>query len=725
MAKGLTKETAEALTKGISAFSAAVDKMAENTHPLKTFQTSVASLEKTLGNLKPLDEFNTNLKTNIENLSKIKLKVDTEGLLKGLLNGNQQKEGSTDAAIPKELEDAANSQQSTATPVNNDLITRITDNLKKVHIEIYRSIKAFKDLALSINPLKDSLNKIKEPIAPTNQPPVVPPRDATPEQTGGDGGGERGRGRGSAARSFVLNIAGFNVFSQLISSITALFSEAENLRKSLLGFGTDTEKFTRYLGSQVEGLRGSSLENLKNAASLYSDGFRGNNKGLLQVANRLELTNQSNEFLLKEFPNLAMSLRMSSDEMNNFAKKVDDAAFSYGVSTEKVVAGLSKIKILEDAVNLGQYGKQFAENISMMNAKFAGSAPMIEKFINSLFQNEKEVIAMGGGALLKQLEKAATPEEFEITIKKLSSLLGSYGEQFATQAIAAGDGGRSMFTVIKEMRGIFGEVAFDGLKLRDALKGQVNPAESAAAANKQFYDSLNTAMKELVTAFVPAMTFATRVVTVLIKAFGGIINFFGGPFVITMAAVTVGITKLTAVLLKGIAALPGLFTRLTTALTTTIAQIRGAGAAAAGGAAAGGAAATLGRLGAFLGGPWGMAISIGLSLVTGLLSNLSSSSAKTSEHTEKIREEARQQRKLQQEMAEAQKLEEQKKRDPKNAYQDVFRMINADLAFAVTNMRLDSVIALENSNRQVNLLETIAKNSRKDELPVRGKDSRR
>ena len=77
MAKGLNKELIGKLTEGISTFSKAVDKMVEGTYSIKSFQSSITALDTSLNKLNTLDEFNTKLKSNIENLSKINLKVST------------------------------------------------------------------------------------------------------------------------------------------------------------------------------------------------------------------------------------------------------------------------------------------------------------------------------------------------------------------------------------------------------------------------------------------------------------------------------------------------------------------------------------------------------------------------------------------------------------------------------------------------------------------------
>lgn len=720
MAKGLNKELIGKLTEGINSFSKAVDKMVEGTYSIKSFQSSITTLDTSLNKLKTLDEFNTNLKTNIENLSKINLTIDTSQLSKGIAEPKSEiTGGNTDALLGKVDQPKIPDTQTNT----NNLIARITDNFKNLHIEVYRSVKAFKDLVLSVNPLKDSLNKIKTPEAPEEGSPVPEGEGGgggrrrnrrNTEDNSGDGGGGRDRGFGDLFKS---NVA-FTVLQTFTGAISALRQQTEDLRRSLLGYGTDTQKFSNFLGNQIEGLRGSTLENLKNAASLYADGFRGNNRGLLQVASRLELTNQSTEFLLKEFPLLAMSLRMSSDEMNSFAKKVDDAAVSYGVSTEKVVAGLSKIKILEDAANIGAYGKQFAENISFMNAKFAGIGPQIEKFVNSLFENEQQIVGLGGGDLLRKLEKAASPQEFENTIKDLASLMGKSGEMFASQAMAAGEGGRSMFKTIQEMKGVFGDVAFDGLKLRDAFSNFKNPVDATAAANKNYADSLLAAQKELTNFFIPAMTMVIRAVTLVAGAFNYLIKLTGngGIIAITFLSLVAVMVGVRLAIVKAITSLQSLAAASNQAAVATRAR---AAADAAGGAARG-AAGMMGGLLRGLGGalgatPWGLALTVGVPLITTLLGSIGSSSDKTSKESERQRE-------IQRNLLETQRAQQEKNKEKAtSSYRDVYSMINSDLAFAVTNMRLDSMIALENSNKQINLLETIAKNGKPTGLPSRSK----
>lgn len=714
MAKGLNKELIGKLTEGISSFSKAVDKMVEGTYSIKSFQSSITTLDTSLNKLKTLDEFNTNLKTNIENLSKINLTIDTSQLSKGITEPKSEiTGGNTDALLgvvdqPKIPETQTNADYLNNFSVNIVKISKLTEDL----------IKPLQNLTNSLNSSVTQINnsqKDSAKVTKTSDGGASPPRD---ENRGTESGGEAPPPRSGGGLGFLGSNIVFTAIQTFTGAVGALRQQTEDTRRSLLGYGTDTQKFSNFLGTQLEGLRGGTLENLKNAASLYADGFRGNNRGLLQVASRLDLTNQSTEFLLKEFPVLAMSLRMSSDEMNSFAKKVDDAAVSYGVSTEKVVAGLSKIKILEDAANIGAYGKQFAENISFMNAKFAGIGPQIEKFVNSLFENEQQIVGLGGGDLLRKLEKAASPQEFENTIKDLASLMGKSGEMFASQAMAAGEGGRSMFKTIQEMKGVFGDVAFDGLKLRDAFSNFKNPIDATAAANKNYADSLLAAQKELANFFIPAMTMVIRAVTLVAGAFNSVIKYMGGfgAGLITffsMVAVMIGIRY---AILKAIGSLQS----LAQASAQAAAATRARAAADAAGGASKGAAGLMGGLfglakGALGATPWGLALTVGVPLITTLLGSIGSSSDKTSKESERQRE-------IQRNLLETQKAQQEKNKEKAtSSYRDVYSMINSDLAFAVTNMRLDSMIALENSNKQINLLETIAKNGRPTGLPSRSK----
>lgn len=711
MAKGITKELVASLTRGIDKFSSYVDKLATGAYSFTSFQKNVDSFSKSVDRLNNFSKsFDQNLKNNITELKKVKLDVDASKLKIPQLESKKSSVGTEDSAS-KAFRDAQ-AMFAASIVTSNQNLKGLNTILVKLHTSLNNIIQAYNKLGVTtVVPQPTTVPK------PPSVPPPIPPPKIPPSPQSPEGPSPQNQPQIPTAEResyFKSNIA-FTMVQSFIAGITQLKDQTEELRRTLLGYGTDTEKFSRFLGGSIDGLRGSTLENLKNAASLYSDGFRGNNRGLLQVANRLDATNQSNQFLLKEFPNLALSLRMSSDEMNSFAVKIDNAAVAYGVSTQKVVEGLSKIKILDDAINLGEYGQQFARNITAMNTQFAGMDKQIEKFVNSLFENEQEVIAMGGGQLLSQLEKAANPEQFKDALAGLGELMASRGEMFADQAMAAGEGGRSMFQTMKEMRGVFGDVAFEGMKFNDALKGLTHPAEATADANKEFYDSLQTATKEFLNNFVPAMTMVVRAITGLANGFNSFINFFGkgGPIILTFLTLAAVVRGIVAVIGKAVLALQSLAAAARAAATSQAAS--SAGGAVAGMAGARLAGAGLGRLvlGA-LGGPlgWiGTALTVGIPLIGSLMA--SSNSTK-----EKTLEEVREQRRIQKQALDEQLKQagEKKREDSMSFSREIFSSINKDLMFAVTNMRLDTMAHLENVTKQTELLGTLVRQGQEPKM---------
>lgn len=324
------------------------------------------------------------------------------------------------------------------------------------------------------------------------------------------------------------------LYGQLVYSLNEIRENIDDLDSTLRGFGTDTEKFSAFLGTSIEGLRGYTIENLQNAASLYSDGFRGNNRGLLQVANRLQLTNQNFQGLLKQIPSLALSLRMSSNEMNDFAKSIDNTAVKYGVSTDGLIEQLKKVEILNIAGSFDA-GKQFAKNLTELTAKFGFAKEPIADFINAVYKDYDTVVALGGANLVKKLETASNPEQFRNALIELSDLMKKGAQTFVGQAMTAGQGGLSLFKTLQEFQSVFGSVAFEGQKFSDSIRNFPS-TDKIAQENLKYAESLNALVKEFKTAFIPIFTKLLHVIRDLVKPLTDFLNTPFGTLTIAIAA---------------------------------------------------------------------------------------------------------------------------------------------------------------------------------------------
>lgn len=324
------------------------------------------------------------------------------------------------------------------------------------------------------------------------------------------------------------------IYGQLIYSLNSIRENIDDLDSTLRGFNTDTEKFTSFLGDSLDGLRGYTIENLQNAASLYSDGFRGNNAGLLQVANRLQLTNQNFQSLLKQIPSLALTLRMTSNEMNDFARSVDNTAKKYGVSTEDLINQLKKVEILNIAGSFDA-GKQFAKNLTELTAKFGFAKEPIADFINAVYKDYDTVVALGGANLVRKLETASNPEQFRNAVTKLADLMAKGANTFVGQAETAGQGGLSLFKTLQESSEVFGKVAFEGLRVSDSMKNFPS-TDKIAEQNQKYAESLNALVKEFKSAFIPIFTKFLHIIRDLVKPLTDFLNTPFGSLTIAVAA---------------------------------------------------------------------------------------------------------------------------------------------------------------------------------------------
>lgn len=606
----------------------------------------------------------------------------------------------------------------------NKLDKTISEKFKKVdenfNSSLKKNIENLANVKIKIDPKSLTPNQ----ITPKNVPPPLPPRTEPAGTPDDDGENNRGRGRERDRGDDGEDRSRFGTFDilrsigvySLVGSITQLKNELDDIKVSLLGFNTDITKFQSFLGTSIEGLRGSTLENLKNATILYSEGFRGNNKGLLTVASRLSLTNQSTEKLLREFPQLSMTLGLSTQEMNKFAVKLDNNAKQYGISIDKLIDSLQSLKIVEDiGIFMDALGGNFKDAFAELTAQYPAQAKAIGDFLNKLYSSQEAyamIVAKGGQKFITQLESATTGADLTTAMMGLARISRETGIDFTNQARAV-QGSISGFRVLNDLNEAYGDGIIGlGAKVDKSMLGQKTAVDATAKANQEFTKSLTAAMKEFQSLFVPIMS---KFLTVLTDVMS-FLNSFGQ---VTIGVIVIGaMVNLSKTIISVIVGLHRLGAALNNEATQATARaVRGAAASVAGGvagaaapaaaavaagaaaraatgAAAGAVARGLGvRLLGFLGGPWGIAITTILSILTMWWGNSKDSSQEAIKNSRK-------QTDLQEKSLELNRVKTSPQEQP-DIYESVYKSMNRDLMYTVTSMRLDAMRTNELFNKLI------------------------
>jgi len=223
-----------------------------------------------------------------------------------------------------------------------DALAEIRGDLRRISSSFKQHVTNFSEINTLLKPIVDggSLNRFKDALDKATAGIVKDGGSGGGggaggrggEGSGGDGGGEGGANdrrtreqeeaeyfqRANQIRLFNAVSQGLNdliaglgktipsfdpirMFTGLIGqasqALASMPAQIDSLKQNLLGLGTSLENFDIQFSTQVDNLIGDRFKNLENAATLFSQGFRGNNKGLLLVASKMDLTGQKTSLL--------------------------------------------------------------------------------------------------------------------------------------------------------------------------------------------------------------------------------------------------------------------------------------------------------------------------------------------------------------------------------------------------------------------------------------------
>lgn len=288
-------------------------------------------------------------------------------------------------------------------------------------------------------------------------------------------------------------------------ALASLPSQIDSLRQNLLGMGTSLENFDVKFGSQVDSLVGDKFKNLENAATLFSQGFRGNNKGLLAVAAKMDLTGQKTSLLTNEFSRLSVLMQMNNAQMNMLASNLDKTSQTYSVKTEQLIQVIGKLKNLEVMSTLG-FGGEFANNLKDLAGKYKMGEDQMIKLVNALTDPKAfQGLAKADPAiigLVQQLEQATSPAQFEEVFKDIVMRLDTFAGTLAKQAQS---GGLPATVLATQLFGMFGQDLMTASQLARVFTDRLSESEKQVLKDLDVTKSLFASLQALKTELAPVI----------------------------------------------------------------------------------------------------------------------------------------------------------------------------------------------------------------------------
>ncbi len=505
---------------------------------------------------------------------------------------------------------------------------------------------------------------------------------------GGDylsGGGKRGGGGGgggpfdSLTNYFKFGLAQ-SVIGKIYTTLTSIFGELLNLQKSLLAFGTNTEKFTAFLGDSIKGLDGSTLKNLRNAATLYGMGFRENNRRLLEVASIFDRTGQDTKLLLEAQPELAFNLRMNSAQVADLAVKTLATGEKYGMASDKLIKVVSQLPVFKTA-GLTEFGPQLATAFKDIVARLGPAGESVAQFANTFLVSQEGMAQAAAAGVLQlrgQFEKAVAlgdrEKAFSI-IREAAEKISAFTKNTFIKNSEAMQGSIGQLASLGMMGDLIGEVGNQAVKSADAFKNYDLALKNKADKETNYSMSLETAILELTNVVVPPLIVIVQGLTYVLDIVGKAVN---SGFGIALIALY-GFSKIMQMTPRFLNNLHDSTHRTAAALRYFESALRSTNPSLTGMQRFGRAGA--GLLG-ILGGPIGIgltALAVGIPLLAGLFQ-------KNTDDTRRMADAQQRATELAEEEARARSRNEQLFAN--NAYSSFFESVNRDMMFAVTNLRV-------------------------------------
>lgn len=322
-----------------------------------------------------------------------------------------------------------------------------------------------------------------------------------------------------------------NLLQKVSSNIAELPNKIISLNQNLLGMGTNIQDFKNEVGFMTDELVGSTVQNLQNAATLYSQGFRGNNKSLLDLAAIMDLTGQRTTTLTNDFTRMSTVMGLTNRQMNVLAEVVRQSSDDYKVKSDELIEALGKVQNQNVMATAG-FGATFMRSLTPLLGEFKRNSTEIVGLVNALTKTDTLLklapIDPQITSLARRMERAGSAEELKSILIQITGRLSSFAQMMAGQAGAAGSAGSLPTTaILADILNSIGMPLADATQLFRALTGQLDEYTIKLQKSQQVQDSYAAATQQLANAALPFITGLVNMATSIINLIGS-----GGGFII-------------------------------------------------------------------------------------------------------------------------------------------------------------------------------------------------
>jgi len=290
---------------------------------------------------------------------------------------------------------------------------------------------------------------------------------------------------------------------QLTTVFRDFASVAITQQKNFLAFNKNFSDVLSSVGTKMEGLPGGLSKSLQSLFVFEKEGLTEVGKGTLNLANRMQITNQSMGALVKLNKKAIVQGTLSFAATEKLNIRLNTLGLRFNLSTDQLLEGITQMS--DSFTVLGLTGGLGAavDSIAGLTSKFPLFGEHIGKFVEALVTADIGTLKNLG--ILKDVDKLLagqmTPAQLEQLIKKTSAGAGAFGNL---------RGGGLIETQVR--MGIIGSVGVIGEQLARGL--EEGRARTPSEVIEKVFDDFKTTLETtLLPVAVEIAKFATGFLT--------------------------------------------------------------------------------------------------------------------------------------------------------------------------------------------------------------------
>ena len=227
-----------------------------------------------------------------------------------------------------------------------------------------------------------------------------------------------------------LNIAG-----QFVTGI----KEFDTAQRAALGMNQTLATIMGENNAALAGLPGSYKDAALVQVESFRSGFKGYNKDLVALGNRMKITGQNFQLLFSAMAQLRVTGLLSSEATGRLSKRLNATTEKYGISTEILVGAISNLgDALKTTAALGTTEKIVGMQSELIGLLGKGSEGLVTSVLQGLTKADigADVAAALGGPAVTELRNAATnlgaldTDTFLSLFEKVNVELGGFRRSF-------------------------------------------------------------------------------------------------------------------------------------------------------------------------------------------------------------------------------------------------------------------------------------------------------